>query len=101
MACSPVRESALARPQRPEVPQVAAITRPSFDQAAVIAERPSTPITGFDFPRPGIFSATALPKACALRARTAPTDQVPRDSRAHAAVVAPLEPTFTCGSVWV
>jgi hypothetical protein len=101
VAFSPDGDSASARPQRPDVPQVAAITRPRFDQAAVTAERPSMPMTGLDFPRPGMFSATALPNAAPLRARLAPTSQPPCDSAAQAAVALPLAPTLTCGSACV
>src|SRR3954447_24686604 len=98
LASSPTRERAVAWPQRPDAPQVAAMTRPSSDHAAVTAERPSTPITGFDLPSPGIFSVTALPNAAPLRAVAAPTVQAPCALAAHAAVAAPLEPTVTCGS---
>src|SRR3954468_14910037 len=99
----PASENAFAWPQRPDAPQVAAITRPRSDHAAVTAERPSTPITGFDLPSSGMFSATALPNATPLCAAAAPSFQAPSDSAAHAAVARPLAPTVTCGSarVWL
>src|SRR4051794_41547553 len=79
------------------------MTRPRLVQAAVTAERPSTPMTGFDLPSPGMSNATALPNAAPLRAADARTVQLPCDSAAHAAVAAPLAPTVTCGSacVWL
>ena len=43
------------------------------------------PIAGFDFPRPGILSVTALAKTGALRAAEAPTRHDPCDSAAQAA----------------
>src|SRR4051794_2657141 len=98
LARSPARESAVACPQRPDAPHVAAITRPRADHAAVTAERPSTPMTGFDLPRPGMFRATALPNAAPVRAAAAPTFQLPCDCPAQAAVALPLAPTLTCGS---
>src|SRR3954447_26612697 len=79
VAFSPAVDSAWARPQRPDALQVAAITRPSVAaHAAVTAERPSTAITGFALPRPGIDSAVALPNAD-LVAAAARTVQVPCD----------------------
>src|SRR3954453_15046283 len=63
VATSSAGDSAFALPQRPDARQVAAITRPRLDHAAVTAERPSTPITGFALPRPGMRNATALPNA--------------------------------------
>src|SRR3954449_7573553 len=86
LARSPARESAVACPQRPDAPHVAAITRPRSDHAAVTAERPSTPITGLDFPSSGMFSVTALPNATPLCDAAAPSFQPPFDSAAHAAV---------------
>src|SRR3954469_21620999 len=103
LASSPTRERAVAWPQRPDAPQVAAMTRPRGDQAAAAAEPPPAPITGFDLPSPGRAKATALPNAAPLRAADARTVQLPCDSAAHAAVAAPLAPTVTCGSacVWL
>src|SRR3954452_16027223 len=94
VATSSAGDSALALPQRPDARQVAAITRPRFDHAAVTAERPSTPITGFALPSPGMFSFFTLPKAIPLPAAAAATAPV----EAHAAVALPLDPTVTCGS---